>query len=534
MLSLAWIFHGCSPLLDRASFESEKGYPDGIALSSVRLLTNMDITIQLTATIIGGSGEYDEIEWRSSDPSIATVDQDGLVTPSSLGYVTIIAKTVYGRREAMCDVIVNPVGTVAGVSIPQSLSLDVNPAAGPSTATLTAAVLPENASNKTIAWHSENSDIATVSGQGVVSALFPGTTTIRAVSVSNNSIVDTCSVTVQSTPSSVKRSFDVDLGNAVFADYSRSLDRIVAIGASSDRITVIDPASGVSSVANLPRPPLSLGLAPDGLKAAVGYDDFVGTVDLSGGYPAVTHDWPLANITHNRNGAIAIVALDQAGYAYCVDKENQWINMRQMNTNDGTNVIKSNLFYADPFMRIHKAGTSIYLSQRKVSSSQMYRVDVSSPAPAYLPVYSKSDTGADRFWFFDSGNAMIGSNSDIRSITQNSATDLALLGNIRSIVGGNCLEWADHNSLAAAGGATGMIAAISSINYLQNYYRNVVFLIGDSDFTLKAKIILPGFSSGGAFYQDQGKYCFWNSAGTELYVLVQSAGNPNSWRLVVY
>ena len=62
-----------------------------------------------------------------------------------------------------------------------------------STATLTATVLPSDASNKTVTWSTSNSSVATVSG-GKVTAVAPGTATITAASV--NGKTATCTVTV--------------------------------------------------------------------------------------------------------------------------------------------------------------------------------------------------------------------------------------------------------------------------------------------------------------------------------------------------
>ena len=61
---------------------------------------------------------------------------------------------------------------------------------------LTATVLPDNATDKTVTWSTDNEDVATVSEDGVVTALTEGTATIIATSGEKTA---TCSVTV--TPS---------------------------------------------------------------------------------------------------------------------------------------------------------------------------------------------------------------------------------------------------------------------------------------------------------------------------------------------
>lgn len=64
------------------------------------------------------------------------------------------------------------------------------------TGTLTATVLPSNASDKTIEWSSANAKVATVSN-GVVTAVGAGTVTISAISISDRTKKAQCTVTVK-------------------------------------------------------------------------------------------------------------------------------------------------------------------------------------------------------------------------------------------------------------------------------------------------------------------------------------------------
>lgn len=66
------------------------------------------------------------------------------------------------------------------------------------TATLTAAVAPENATNKNVAWTSSNSDVASVEN-GVVTAKSAGEATIT-VTTEDGSFTDTCAVKVNAAP----------------------------------------------------------------------------------------------------------------------------------------------------------------------------------------------------------------------------------------------------------------------------------------------------------------------------------------------
>ena len=70
------------------------------------------------------------------------------------------------------------------------------------THTLTATILPESATNKTVVWTSSNPLVASVMPNGLVTALYEGTTTI--VATTQEGISATCVVKVKKTISQVR------------------------------------------------------------------------------------------------------------------------------------------------------------------------------------------------------------------------------------------------------------------------------------------------------------------------------------------
>ena len=62
---------------------------------------------------------------------------------------------------------------------------------------LKATVLPAEAANKNVVWTSSNTDVATVSAEGIVTGLTVGTTTITATSEYDNTKLATCAITVE-------------------------------------------------------------------------------------------------------------------------------------------------------------------------------------------------------------------------------------------------------------------------------------------------------------------------------------------------
>lgn len=104
------------------------------------------------------------ITWHSSDKTVATISDDGIITGLKKGTATITATASGGfRRKATRKVIV----TYYAKEI--VISGDAVVASGKQT-TLKAEILPKEVVNKKVAWSSSNPDIAKVSSSGMVSA----------------------------------------------------------------------------------------------------------------------------------------------------------------------------------------------------------------------------------------------------------------------------------------------------------------------------------------------------------------------------
>ena len=140
-------------------------------------------TAQLTATVKPDDATDKNVSWTSSDEFVAKVD-NGKVTAVKSGKATITAKCC--DKTAGCAVTVTvPVSSV--ILDKTTLSLSVG-----ETATLTATVKPDNATDKNVIWSSSNESVVKVDN-GKVSSLMMGQATITAA-IGN--IVASCDVTV--------------------------------------------------------------------------------------------------------------------------------------------------------------------------------------------------------------------------------------------------------------------------------------------------------------------------------------------------
>ncbi len=151
-------------------------------------------TLQLTATVLPENATDRTVTWTSSDPAVANVDATGLVTAVAAGTATITATTNDGSAlTAICEVTVNPAAILAtSVSLDQSnVSLTEGMALQ-----LTATVLPDDATDKSVTWSSNNEAVATVDATGLVTAVAAGTATITATTSDGSALAATCAVTV--------------------------------------------------------------------------------------------------------------------------------------------------------------------------------------------------------------------------------------------------------------------------------------------------------------------------------------------------
>lgn len=146
-------------------------------------------SLDIETTVTPSNAEY-TLTWSISDNSIATVYQNGMITGKSVGYADLKVKADNGVY-AMCRVSVyRP--TPTNVNMKSSLAMNVG-----DTYTLSPIVYPTN-SKYTLTWTSSDSNIATVSNSGEVTAKSAGTANI--IVTTDNGKTATCSVTVNASP----------------------------------------------------------------------------------------------------------------------------------------------------------------------------------------------------------------------------------------------------------------------------------------------------------------------------------------------
>lgn len=168
--------------------------PQGLSLDVETLDMTVGQTHKLEATVSPAGAVADDIQWSSSNESVATV-KDGTVTAVSEGKAVISVSCNGGKLIAECEVTVAKQGEekvkVSSINMVQELELTVE-----QSYTLSVSVLPENADDKTVTF-SVDGECVSVDQTGKIVALAEGTAVVTATANDGSGVNAQCNVTVK-------------------------------------------------------------------------------------------------------------------------------------------------------------------------------------------------------------------------------------------------------------------------------------------------------------------------------------------------
>lgn len=159
--------------------------------SNVDMYTNS--TLQLDVKTFPEVAEMDPISWMSQDSEVVQVDENGVLTTTDVtGQTRIFAYTwINGYYvESVCDVSVSVFVPVTQITLNETAvsaeeGLEVQ---------LIATINPEDASNKTLRWESNNEEVATVDQNGLVTIHSVGNAMIAVWATDGTDVFAYCNI----------------------------------------------------------------------------------------------------------------------------------------------------------------------------------------------------------------------------------------------------------------------------------------------------------------------------------------------------
>jgi hypothetical protein len=280
----------------------------------------------------------------------------------------------------------------------------------------------------------------------------------------------------------------------VDAQYSTVLDRIVMVSANPNQLHVYNPVTQTDVQVGLPKPPLSVSVSPDGMYAAVGHDALVSYVNLA-----------TASIvqTYGVSFTVQTVVLGES-WIYVLAP-----NVVSIDIATGA-VTTGNSVYDINGGRLDAALNAIYA----VGENGFVNFDVSTgpiagqTSSSYYPYHQICGS----VWLSPDGSRLYDGCATVFNASATPTLDMRYLTTLNGTPSVGALTTSAalqqvaliQNSSAYPTGNDGMVT-LSGSNYLQP--------IG--------QFVLSGFTAGGASLTPHGKWIFFNSASTNIFVVIE-------------
>lgn len=326
------------------------------------------------------------LTWTSSDETVATVDETGLVTAVGAGEadVTVSVSDANISSTTHVKVVILP----TGVEAPETLSLELN---GEATKALGAKMTPEDATDVKLAYLSSDESVATVDESGNVTAVGVGECTITTTIVADTT--------------ATAEDAGVDSEMLVVPENAKAETK-VTVGKAIESIT-LDSNEGVLTVGNTHTIKATV-FPEDATDKAVTWkssDESIATVDAEG------------NVTAKDTGNVTIMAVNSDGDVSSTYE----LTVNKAAAKPATN-------YSGTTSSAGAATTPSYTAPSTPSASTPTYVPEPAPAPAPAPDPAPAPAEPSQPSGGDSGNSGGGSNIVYGTVidpnaTQGSGTD---------------------------------------------------------------------------------------------------------------
>ncbi len=154
-------------------------HASSIAVSGVPQKAFVNQPFQLKASIIPSNAQEREISWSSSDPSVATVTENGEVMPLRAGTVKICAKAANDTVEMVTLTIAEIPVTAISIQFDEDM-LEEGKLNMETALQMQAVVQPKERADSAVHWSVSDEEIAEISENGLLIPRRNGTVTVTA------------------------------------------------------------------------------------------------------------------------------------------------------------------------------------------------------------------------------------------------------------------------------------------------------------------------------------------------------------------
>lgn len=163
---------------------------EGLLLNYSEKTVFLGTEFKLKVSISPSDASEKDVIWKSSDPTVASVSDEGVITGLKGGMAVITCTTVDGGYSAVCVITVREEMTRINLNYSEyhlGVGKSVN---------LVATVTTETATNKKVTWVSSNEEVAFVNKNGKVTGIKLGYATITAIAQDGSEVEASCEIRV--------------------------------------------------------------------------------------------------------------------------------------------------------------------------------------------------------------------------------------------------------------------------------------------------------------------------------------------------
>ncbi len=351
--------------------------------------------------------------------------------------------------------------------------------------------------------------VATTEGSGNGSFTFivrPNTTSVARTGTLRAGAA-TLTITQEAAPATLPAITRLSF-NVLDAEFSKSLNRVVAVSASPYELHVLNPLTKADQWVSLAYRPLSVSVRPDGLYAAVGHDGWISLVNLQ--TLAVERVYEMYTDVND-------IVLAANGYMYAFPRRS-WSDIYSVEVATGK-ITAISAIYEGRTARLHSSGKSLYVGDWDFS-----KWDISAGTLKLAASPWNLDV-CGNLWLTEDGTRMVTACGKVYRTSDVPADDFQYNGQLSN--SGN-LTWADHSSVRKT-------TAVSTLTTPTGTPITEIQFYGDAYLGLSGRYSVPKLTIGDTAYTQEPRFLFWDKTAAGLAVLVRAPENAklaSSWGLM--